>query len=126
MRRKMIDKCLSIAITNLTKHEEPYCHYTFVVQGRAIIEWGTNRRGSPLMFLGYQKHTKMHSEVDAYFKAKGIMNGSFEVLNIRLTKSGEIKNSRPCQCCFDFLKGMGCKRITFSTDIGHFARMDIT
>lgn len=126
MKRKMLEKCLKIAKEYLHKHLEAYRHFTFVVQSNKITEWGTNRRGEALTFLGYDKHTKLHSEIDAYFKAKGIMeSGTFEVVNIRITKSGIIRNSRPCRRCFDFLKKMGCKRIWFTTDLENFARMEI-
>jgi len=126
MKRKILDICLNIAIRNLPNNTEPYCHYTFLVQRNSIVEWGKNRRGPPLTFLGYESHTKMHSEVDAYFKAKGIMikNEPFEAVNIRLTKTGSIKNSCPCKCCLAFLKGLKCKRVWFTTDLENFARMD--
>lgn len=91
------------------------------------MEWGTNRASSPLTFLGYSNYSKMHSETDAYFKAKGIMakDISFEVVNIRLTKTNMIGGSSPCKCCFAFLKNMGCKRIWFTTEVGHFAAITI-
>jgi hypothetical protein len=125
MKRKVLGVCLETANDYLHKHVEPYCHFSFIVQNNKIIEWGTNRCASPLTFLGYPVHSKMHSEVDAYFKAKGILGkGPFEVVNIRLTKTAMIRNSRPCRCCFEFLRGLECKRIWFTTNLGNFARMD--
>lgn len=115
-----------MAIKRLPNHAENYCHFTFIVQDNSLIAYGTNRRASPLTFLGYESHTKMHSEVDAYFKAKGIMKKEpFEAVNIRLTKTGAIRNSRPCKCCFAFLRGSNCKRVWFTTNLENFARMDI-
>lgn len=126
MNKRILKKCLQIARSNLTKHNEPYRHFTFIVIKNIIIEWGTNRRGEPLTFLGYDKHTKIHSEVDAYFKGKGLMGKEpFEAINIRLAKNGELKNSRPCRCCTQFLKGFKCKRIWFTTHLDGFARIDL-
>lgn len=126
MKRKILEACLRKAIEYLPKHGEPYRHYTFVICKNKIIEWGLNRRGSPLTFLGYADHTKMHSEVDAYFKAKGLLDKqSFEVVNIRLNMDGSIKNSQPCSCCCEFLKNFKCNRVWFTTGMGRFARMDI-
>ena len=126
MKRKILQACLDIAMRRLANHPENYCHFTFIVQDNRIVAFGTNRCGHPLTFLGYESHTKMHSEVDAYFKAKGIMKKEpFEAVNIRLTKTGAIRNSRPCKCCFAFLSGSRCKRVWFTTNIENFASMEI-
>lgn len=125
MKRKMLDICLNIAIKHLSKHTEPYCHFSFIIHKNQVIEWGTNRRGSPLTFLGYPSYSKIHSEVDAYLKGKGLLKkASFDVINIRMTRSGKLlRNAGPCKNCYEFLKGMGCRYIWFSTDLGNFARM---
>jgi hypothetical protein len=110
---------------NSLKHPEWGCyhHFSFIIQKNKILEWSTNRRGDALTFLGYEPHQKIHSEVDAYKKAKGIMDRSlpFEVVNIRLTKTGRISTSEPCKCCFAFLRNLDCKSVHFTTDIGSFA-----
>ena len=127
MKRKLIEECLKIALKNNTpnKHSEwdHYHHYSFVIVNSKILEWGKNRRGSPLLHLGFPAYSKMHSEIDAYFKAKGLMDKreKFEVINIRLTKTNIIRHSEPCKCCFAFLKNLGCQRVWFSTNIGNFA-----
>jgi len=126
MNKRILRKCLHISKDYLHKHEETYKHFSFIVYNDSIIEWGTNRCRDALKFLGYESHTKMHSEVDAYFKARGLIGrNQFEVVNIRLTKTGIIRNSRPCSCCFEFLRGLNCKKIWFTTDLENFARMDI-
>lgn len=132
MKRKMLVECLEIAHKNATPDKHPqyynYLHFSFVIQNNKILEWGTNRKSSPLTHLGYADYTKMHSEVDCYYKAKGLLekNVPFEVVNIRLNRNHLIRHSNPCRCCFGFLKNMGCKRIYFSTNIGNFAVMDLT
>jgi len=129
MKTKVLHSCLRIAIEHNTPSKHPewyaYKHFSFVIQQNRIVEWGTNRRGSALTFLGYEPHQKIHSEVDAYFKARGIMTKGipFEVVNIRLNKSHVLRASNPCRCCYQFLKNLGCKGIFFTTDIGKFARI---
>jgi len=131
MKRKLLNECLEIALKNNTPIKHPqwtaYHHFSFIIQKNKIVEWGTNRCSSPLTFLGYMPYSKMHSEYDAYFKAKGIMlrDKPFEVINIRLTKTNLIGGSSPCKCCFAFLKNMGCKRIWFTTEVGNFASMNL-
>jgi hypothetical protein len=87
------DTLQMIAKDYLHKHPQPYRHYTFIVQNRRIVEWGIKRTGSPMTHVGYADHTKIHSELDAYSKARGIMDKDyFEAVNIRITKSGIIRN----------------------------------
>lgn len=129
MKHKILRNCLQIAMDNNTDDKHPewyaYHHYTFIVQNNKIIDWGTNRRCSPLIYLGYKDHTKMHSEVDAYFKARGLLSKDkpFEAVNIRLTKTYKIRMSMPCNCCFSFLKRAGCKRVWFTTNLENFANL---
>jgi hypothetical protein len=124
MKKSLLLKCLDIAYKYNTPELHPewtcYKHYSFVIQNDKIVDWGTNRRGNAITFFGYPKYSKIHSETDAYFKSKGIMNrdSPFEVINIRLSKNGSIKNSKPCKCCTAFLKKLGCRSIWFTTEIG--------
>ena len=129
MKRKTLVTCLDIALKNNTPAKHPqwdyYHHYSFIVQHEKIIEFCMNRRSSPLTLLGYPDYSKMHSEIDAYFKARGILekNKSFEVVNIRLTKTNRIVMSQPCPCCYSFLSKSGASKIWFTTAIENFACM---
>ena len=119
--------CLDIAFKNNTPLKHPewnhYHHFSFIVQDSKIVGFGTNRCSSPLTFLGYADHTKMHSETDAYFKCKGILEKDkrFEMVNIRLTNTNKIASSQPCKCCSAFLSNMKCTKIWFTTNINKFA-----
>lgn len=128
MKPKILKECTEIALANNNpSHDQWDCykHYSFIVQENKIVSWGTNKRGSPLTFLGYQPHQKIHVETVAYFKADRLLkkNIPFEVVNIRLGKNNMIKISAPCKCCSNFLKNLGCKRIWFTTTNGSFACM---
>jgi len=130
MKTKMLKYCLSIALKNNNANNHPqwdcYKHYSFIVQDNKVLEWGTNRAGEAIVVLGYEPHQKIHSEVDAYRRAKHWLNNlNFEVVNIRLTKTNKVKASNPCKCCTAFLKSMGCRTIWFTTDTEMFARMGL-
>lgn len=116
MKKKLLENCLSIAYGYNPKHIEPYQHYSFVIQRNKIIEYGLNKRVSPCSKLGYPKYSKVHSEVDAYFNAKTFLENKFpfEVVNIRLSRKGKVMNSKPCHCCFSFLKALDCKRVWYT------------
>jgi hypothetical protein len=87
---------------------------------------GINKDHTPPIYLGYNKRRegpnflpKLHSEVDSYNKAKGLLKGaSFEVVNIRLNCSGELRISKPCPCCYSLLKALNCKAFFYSTENG--------
>ena len=127
MKRRILNNCLDIALKNNNALNHPqwdyYHHFSFIISTSGkIVEWGVNRRSSPLSLLGYADHSKMHSEIDAYFKAKGLIrNEKFDVVNIRLTKTSRVASSKPCACCFGFLKKTGARKIYFTTNINSFA-----
>ena len=119
------------ALTRLRRREfqaPPGEHDAHHLQDNKIVDWGTNRPGNAFTFLGYKAHCKIHSEVDAYRKAKGLMikGTPFEIVNIRLTKDSRIRSSCPCKCCWNFLKNLGCKKMYFSTDMEDFAYLSFS
>lgn len=128
MKKKLLVKCLDIAKKLNTSEKHPdwgcYHHFSFIIQNNKIIGYGMNRRGEPIISLGYAEWGKIHSEFDAYQQVKGIMsNGAFTVINFRLSKSGELRDSTPCNCCYNFMKKMGCTEIWFSTSNEKMAMM---
>lgn len=124
MKRKLLQECLQIARDKMQNHPESECylHYSFIVQYDKIVGMGVNRAGTPL--VGYPKYGKLHAESDAWFQCKGILEkrDDFSVVNVRLSKAGELKISKPCVCCTRFLEKFGCKEVWFSTDVG-FAKL---
>lgn len=124
MKKKQIEHCLRIARKHLPKHPQwdAYKHYSFIFQNNKLIEWGCNRTSEPT--IGYPEYGKRHSEVDAWYKAKGLMDKkSFEVLNIRMNCKGDLKISKPCSCCYEFLKRLGCSGVWFSVGEIGFAKI---
>lgn len=126
LKSSLLVECLRISCKHLPKHPEfnAYKHYSFVIQNNSIIEWGTNRAAPSI--IGYQPWQKLHSENQAYFRAQGLLNKNkrFDIVNIRLNKSGDILLSHPCKCCISFLKHLGCNYVWFTTALG-FARLKI-
>jgi hypothetical protein len=127
MRKNILDECLNISRRKIGTHPEyqHYIHYSFIVQGNKIIDWGTNTKGEPKIFYGYHKRMlsgkpKSHSEINAYKKARGLINKleSFECVNIRLNKRKKLRNSAPCKCCYTILSSLGCSSFWFTTNIG--------
>jgi tRNA(Arg) A34 adenosine deaminase TadA len=129
MKKNILRDCLRIAREKNDLHPEwgNFMHYAFIIQGNKIIEMGMNRPVSGdyrkmLKCMGYRDDTKLHAEIDAYFKAKGHpdfdFSKKFECVNIRLNKIGQIKNSSPCSICARNLLLFGCKDVYFTDDEG--------
>jgi len=128
MKNSILNECLNKALKLNPRHPEMSCyhHFSFIVQGNKIIEWATNRGNGAKPLIGYGSWQKLHSENCAYFRAKGLLDKhkSFDTVNIRLTKNGDLKLSRPCRCCVAFLRFLGCKTVWFTTELG-FAKLHI-
>jgi len=127
MKRSLFTECYTFAVNHLQGHPaKHYKHFSFIIQHNKIIEYGVNRYGPAYKNFGYKNHQMIHSENDAYKKAKGLMakGSSFEVVNIRLNNQGQMRISFPCVCCLSYLKALGCRRIYFSTNVG-FADLPI-
>jgi tRNA(Arg) A34 adenosine deaminase TadA len=128
MNKKILRECLRMARDKNRPEVHPewgnFLHYSVIVQNNKIIEMGFNRsiHKGALRHLGYSDESKIHSEVDAYNKAKGHpdfdFNDPFEVVNMRLNRQGDMRMSKPCSCCHNFLNTLGAKGCYFTTDVG--------
>lgn len=126
MKKSLIHASLAIAHSKKESHPEfqHFIHFTFIVQDNKIVEWGRNHKGEPALHHGYRHgkdfQSKIHSEMDAYKKAKGLLDKTkpFEIINIRLNKKGLLRLSKPCKCCFNLMKEFGCRTFYYSSEIG--------
>lgn len=127
MKNGLIRESLRIARGKLPSHPQffHWPHFAFIIQDNKIIEWAYNTNAEPARHLGYHTQleggmAKTHAELNAYRAAKGLLDHkkTFEVVNIRLSKLGKIRLSKPCDCCTNFLRAMGCSQCWFSTADG--------
>lgn len=128
MKKSIINVVLKTARDKLDNHPQTghWMHYSFIIQYNKLIEWATNLNYDPPLHYGYRTRIndinykpKIHSEIASYKKAKGILKKDyFEIINIRLNKMGELRLSKPCVCCYEILKALGCRSFYYSCDIG--------
>ena len=134
MKKGLLKEALAIARRKQPSHPEKdrFCHYSFVVQGNQIVEYGWNHSGQPKIHHGYNRQNrgqgfkpKTHAESAAYYKAKGLLDKEepFDIINVRLSKQGELRNSRPCSWCAEFLTALGCRYFYFSSFNGSFQKV---
>lgn len=117
MKNKLLCKCVVLAQSKLTDNVEKFRHFSFIIQHNKIIGYEPNKSASPLPFYPY--YAKLHSEMNVYKKNRCyIGHEPFEIVNIRLSADGRLRNSMPCKCCLSFLNTLNCVSIWFSTDCG--------
>jgi hypothetical protein len=122
MKKTIIRECIRTAIEKNKYHPVGNGlkrHFSFIIQDNKIIEIGFNKNQKPLP--GYPEYSKIHSENDAFRKAKGLINFSkrWDVINIKITKRGLLRLSKPCKCCFRFLSNLGCHSVVFTTGLDY-------
>jgi len=126
MKRTIIRDCLRLAREKNAAHPEKFKHYTFIVQDNKVLEWGVNRFGDPLLSHGYPEYGKIHSENDAYRKAKGLLKDTvWEAINIRLSKKRELRTAIPCACCSAYFKTLGYSVVWASTADHGFVKVPL-
>jgi hypothetical protein len=139
MRKKILRQALSIALSERSTHpmHKHFMHWTFIVADEKIIGYDINRFGTADKKYGYVQRitdapsiieagniAQLHAEFNAWNKYKKFMNlnKKWEIINIRLTIQGKMKNATPCHCCYNYMKSFGCYACYFSTENG-FAKM---
>ena len=129
MKKHILIECVRLAKKKKSSHNKKirHRHFSFIVQNNKILARGVNIPSNPPKEHGYSRYQGIHSEIDVYKKAKGIINHNkfFEVINIRINKRGQLRNSMPCKTCYDFLKYVGCRQVHFSTSLDNFAKLRI-
>ena len=124
MKRSLLERCLQIARQYNSPNRHPqwgyYLHYSFVIQHGKLLGFGMNRAAPPLTHLGYATTAKVHSETEAIRNCRYQIdfNSAFSVINIRCNTNGALRMSKPCRCCYQFLIGLGCNKVLYSTDRG--------
>jgi tRNA(Arg) A34 adenosine deaminase TadA len=120
MSKRLYHQCLQIAKKNIHRCTETNNHFSFIIQDNKIIAWGFNRRGRVHKKLGYNWYSNIHSEVDAFKRAKRLLDASnhWYIINIRLNNLLQSMTSSPCSCCYNFLQFLGCTKVLFSVEEG--------
>lgn len=126
VKRSLLQECLSTSRNKQLRGNHPdwegYNIYSFLVQKNKILSCGFNRMAENPLNYGYESYSNLHAEVDAWKKAKGIMDRSlpFELINIRWSKGMRIRISKPCVNCYELLSSLGCRRFYFTTNEQQF------
>jgi tRNA(Arg) A34 adenosine deaminase TadA len=122
------------SLTNFLKKEacnSPvlHRHSAAVIYKNQIMTSGHNRYIKKVLLEGGEfGHKTMHAELSAVLKIKSSiqkMQGSVDIIVIRINNRMELKNSRPCNNCIEKLRSIGIRRVYYSNETGNIVREDI-
>ena len=108
--KKKYEKFFHEAMLESVKSRHPrFKHGSVVVHRNSIIGRGAN--------IGFT-----HAEVYGLINISNIRKKCISVFVVRVSFSGEFRNSRPCARCHAYMKKIGVSRVFYSTD-GGFEKM---
>jgi hypothetical protein len=137
MKAALLREAVRISFDKKESHpmfRNGYLLFSFVVERNKILGMGMNNRErivSP--HYGYEKRhrgwgdgftTAEHAEIGAWRKCRGLIEDTFELINVRITDGGKVALSAPCSCCSDWLKENGCTHVHFTTN-SRWAKMKL-
>lgn len=113
-----IQTCIPFLKSKAALSDLQYKHSAGIMIGNKLISFGINKIAKNL------KSKTIHAEVDALIsiKNKNIRNliGKFgiDIVVIRVDKKLKLQNSRPCNCCIEYLKTTGIRRVFYTNNFG--------
>lgn len=128
MNKRLEHKIKKIASELSATHNDQNKHFSFIVLRNTIVAIGTNSytKTHPVALNAYFIYGGIHSEVDAYLKIRwqDINLAKCDLINIRVNRFGEIRMSKPCSKCLDFVRKIGFHRVWYSDSNGIFNKLD--
>lgn len=104
------------------KPRSHFKHFSFIVKGTKILSIGWNDTDTITKVNGRVVHYPLrgrHAEAHAIGELNDLnVCRKATLVNIRLNRSKELRNSKPCPICLELIKAMGFKRVYHSIDDG--------
>lgn len=129
MKNKIIKECLSLIKEEMKHRVYPKSdgrskHWTAIVHKRhGIIGWGSNsKKTHPIAYKYGHRFDNIHSELASYismdscYKNYEILRKNCYMLNLRMNRFFELRNSLPCPNCQKFIMTTGIKHVYYSTN----------
>ena len=131
MKKSLLNEAYRLSCEKVDRHPlkgVSFTHFSFVVVGNEIIEFGMNSHHEPEKHWGYDARNRAwdksfqgttHSELAAFKRARGLLKGDeFDLINVRLGANNTLRLSAPCSVCMGWLPAVGCEKIWFSVNDG--------
>lgn len=98
-------------------------HGAIIFRGNSVIAARPNTRKTNPKLCNYTEYPYVHAEQNAILAAGPGSTVGSSMLVVRIGADGNLRNSKPCPVCQQFIKDAGIKRVFFSTETG-FGELD--
>lgn len=135
MIASVIERCIRKSL-EFSRHKGVWnrCrHFTFILDGRRIVSFGTNSsKTHPLNLLHPYTNRNMeiisqfvgtHSEMKAVLKLGPENCRGLSLLNVRIDRNGRVSQSRPCRGCMSMIKNLGLSEVLYTDHEGQVATL---
>ena len=103
-------------------------HFTYILERNKIISFGWNQafKTHPMAKKYGMRFLCIHSELHAITNFPYRINtiGNYDLVNVRIRKTGEVCISKPCIFCQKLISDLGITTIFYSTNEGQFIKYD--
>jgi hypothetical protein len=121
MNYKIFERAIALAKTMKGDISQRYTVFSFIYRKNQIYAVGGNdmTKTHTAAYYNNYEYPYLHSELAAIRAFKDIDNSyRYNFLNIRLDRSGKLRNSMPCKYCQSILDLHNFKSLTYSVDNG--------
>jgi deoxycytidylate deaminase len=119
---------LAARIAQQTEFKE-YKHGAVLVRGGAVLNTSCNKNKYKAWASRFRKkqhgHATLHAEIGAILGLDRSMTEGATVYVVRVGRSGDLKNSKPCPMCEAAMQFVGIKKVVYSNEYGHIEHMRI-
>jgi deoxycytidylate deaminase len=88
------------------------------MKGNKIYSVGFNKYTKEIMYGNEYVKVTIHAEIDALFNYYPKNAKGMDMLIIRIGRSLDLRNSRPCNSCIDKMNQKGIRKVYYSNDNG--------
>lgn len=107
---------LDIAIAEALRSAYHFKVGAIIFKGKKVYSVAHNGVRSSSVPRSFKQFTEsLHAEAHAIIKYNGCLKGK-SILVVRVSNSGKLLNSRPCNFCYDFIRYKGIKHLFYSCD----------
>ncbi|ABT14670.1 hypothetical protein NY2A_B271R [Paramecium bursaria Chlorella virus NY2A] len=105
-----LDEAIESAIEQANRSSGPFKHGCVIMSGKKIIATGNNHTRRDIGTFS------IHAEMDALWRiSDSDLYDNMKAVIIRVTNTGKLANSRPCEMCMAALKQHNIRTIVYST-----------
>lgn len=119
----------ALAPTDFKKEERRCFHFSFIWKNSSLITIGqnnlkTNAKNRFNLKENWILNKKTCSELAAFTKIKSTFNidmwRRLSMVNVRIDRNGEIRNSHPCPACRNLIAYINPSSVWFTNNLGEF------